>query len=326
MRRPRNVDGAWARGPRAMSVAAESRRLAGSIPALAALMGMVAAFACLPAAQSNAAAKVHQARGPRIVFSDTAQSTNPLPLWGHIDCAEDSRAQLISAGGDPHPTINGLAQGNDAFRRLTVLDGDDFFGERCELGQNDRRGPTAFYRAGRRLITQISVRLTAGYPLQVDTWQVVMQMKQAGPANNSGGTPVIELDAFHGRWRLRQSASPAASSGSRQLWSVPATIGSWTRFSLDVRYSARSSRGSIRVGVDLNGDGDFADGGERSRRIHTYTLKRETPGGTADHLRAGRSIPSHLRAGIYHDSAIACPPPGGCAVDIDNIQVLRPAH
>jgi hypothetical protein len=303
----------------------ENRGVASSILALA-ILGVTAAALALAAAPAKAAGGAQPAkRAARVVFSDTSQSPDPLALWGHVDCAEDSRAQLISAGGDPHRTINGLAQGNDAFRRLTVLDGDDVYGERCELGQNDRRGPTAFYREGRHLITQVSIRLPPGYPLQVDTWQVVMQMKQAGPSNNSGGTPVIELDAWGGRWRLRQSASRRGSSDSRNLWSVRARVGTWTRFSLNVRYS-KSLRGSIRIAADLDGDGDFDDRGERSRRIHTYTLKRETPGGTADHLRAGRSIPSHLRAGIYHDSAISCPPPGGCAVDIDNIQVLRLAH
>jgi hypothetical protein len=303
----------------------ENRGVASSILALA-ILGVTVAALALAAAPAQAAGGAQPAkRAARVVFSDTSQSLDPLTLWGHVDCAEDSRAQLISAGGDPHRT-NGLAQGDDVFRRLTVLDGDDFYGERCELGQNDRHGPTAFYREGRHLITQVSVRLPPGYPLQVDTWQVVMQMKQAGPSNNSGGTPVTELDAWGGRWRLRQSASRGESSDSRNLWSVPARVGTWTRFSLNVRYSSRSSRGSIRIAVDRDGDGNFADRGERSRRIRTYTLKVETRGGAKDHLPAGRSIPSHLRAGIYHDSAIGCPPPSGCAVDIDNIQVLRPAH
>jgi hypothetical protein len=258
-----------------------------------------------------------------LVFSDTARSLDPLALWGHVDCATPLRQQLIATGGDPHPTILGTSQGDDAFRRLQVIDGDDLWGERCELGLNNRAGPTAFYRSGRRLITQLSLRLPPGYPLDADRWQVVMQMKQSGPSNNSGGTPVLELDAFAGRWRLRQSASRFESSGSRELWSAPAAIAAWTRFSLYARYSTRSQKGILRLGADLSGDGDFADAGERSRRIRTYTLKVETPGGDSDGLSAGRSIPSHLRTGIYHDAAIGCPPPAGCSLDIDNIQVLR---
>jgi hypothetical protein len=28
--------------------------------------------------------------------------------------------------------------------------------------------------------------------------------------------------------------------------------------------------------------------------------------------------------GIYHNPAIACPPPGGCSVNIDNVEVVGP--
>ena len=38
-----------------------------------------------------------------------------------------------------------------------MLDGDDFSGERCELGENDwRDGPTAFYREGEHRMTYVS--------------------------------------------------------------------------------------------------------------------------------------------------------------------------
>ena len=285
------------------------------------------ALAALSAPLATAKGK-HRAKrqGSAVVFSDTGVNPDATSIWGEIGCQNESRAQVISSGGDTHPTITGAPQGDSSFRRLSVVDGDDFYGERCELGQDFRSGPTVLYRPGKHRITELSVRLPSTFPLNVFTWQVVMQMKQAGPSNNSGGTPVIELDAFDGRWLLRQSASAAESSDSRKLWSVPARIGTWTRFSFNVRYSTRSSRGSIRIAVDRNGDGDFADRRERSSRIHTYTLKVETRGGPNDHLPAGRPIPSHLRAGIYHDPAVSCPPPQGCAVDIDNIQVLRLPH
>ncbi len=241
-----------------------------------------------------------------------------------MDCQNPSRAQQITTGGDTHPTVTGAPQGDTAFRRLSVLDGDDVFGERCELGEDFRDSPTVLYRQGQRRITELSVRLPPAFPLNVFTWQVVMQMKQRFPAANSSGTPVLELDAYNGRWVLRQSLSRKAISDSRVLWSVPAQANFWTRFIFDVRYSDRKKGGYIRLGADLNGDGDVADAGELSRRFHTYTLKIETPGGSPDGIRPSKPIPSHLRAGIYHDSAIRCLPPTGCQVDIDNVQVLRP--
>jgi hypothetical protein len=267
----------------------------------------------------------HKSQGPSLIFSDTGVAPDPTPLWGKVDCQNQSRAQQINTGGDTHLTALGSPQGDSAFRRLSVLDGDDVYGERCELGEDYRaEGPTVLYRQGKHRITMLSVRLPSTFPLNVYTWQVVMQMKQTFPAANSSGTPVLELDAYNGRWVLRQSLSRGAVSDSRELWSAPAQANFWTRFAFDVRYSDSKKHGYIRVGVDLNGDGDFADPGELSKGFHTYTLKTETSGGDGDGIKPGQAIPSHLRAGIYHDTAIPCRAPSGCQVDIDNVQVLRP--
>ncbi len=262
---------------------------------------------------------------PKVIASDTAAVANPVPFWGQIECKNASRHELIEQGGDPHPTTTGAPQGNDAFRRVRVLDGDDFYGERCELGDNNRKGPTAFYREGRRRVTSISLRLPSpGFPLNAFTWQTVMQMKQAAPSANSGGSPMIELGAFDGRWRLSKSTSTGFTIDSRKLWTARATPGVWTRFAFDIRYSRKSRKGFIRLKADLNGDFDYLDPKERSRRIRTHTLKTEIRGGAKDGIRAGRSIPDHLRTGIYHDPAVPCPPPAGCFIDIDNVQVVAP--
>jgi hypothetical protein len=284
------------------------------------------ALVVLSATPHATAKKKHKHRGhtPALLFSDTGVA-DPTQLWGFVDCEDVSRAQEINTGGDSHPTATGAAQGDSAFRRLSVLDGDDSNGERCELGWNSRTtSPTGLYRQGKHRLTELSIRLPSTFPLSVFTWQAVMQMKQSGPSNNSSGTPIFELDAYGGRWRLRQSLSPGPAEDSRQLWSAPAQANFWTRFAFDVRYSDRTKGGYIRVGADLNGDGDFADRGELSKGFHTYTLKVETPGGDDDGIAAGQAIPSHLRTGIYHDSAIPCRPPSGCQVDIDNVQVVRP--
>ncbi len=259
-------------------------------------------------------------------ISDTAATTSPIPFWGAIDCQTSSRVTYVGEGGDQQLTAHGEAQGNDAYRELTVFDGDDYWGERCELGENDHQSsPVAVYREGQRRLTYISLRLPGGFDLSDDTWQVVMQMKQAGPSANSSGTPVLELDAFDGEWRLRQSKSTGPAEDSRQLWSAPAQTDVWTRFAFDIRYSSKPSKGRISVSADLNTDGDFADANERSRRMRTYTLKREIRGGGKDGIAPGKSIPSHLRAGLYHDDGYSCPESsGGCSVDVDNVQVVRP--
>jgi hypothetical protein len=253
--------------------------------------------------------------------SDTAQGVDPTPFWGSIDCEDTSRHAFVATGGDPHGTATGVPQGNSAFRRLTVVDGDDVWGERCELGQNDRRNsPVAVYREGMHVITYISFRLPSGFPLYENTWQAVMQMKQTGPSANSSGTPVLELDAWGGYWRLRQSISRRFALDSRELWSAPARTDVWTRFAFDVTYSRKKSRGRIQVSADLDGDGTFSDPGEQSAMMQTYTLKTEIKGGSRDGLKPGRSITSHLRTGLYHDQDISCP--AGCSVDVDNVQIV----
>lgn len=240
---------------------------------------------------------------------------DPDAQWGKTDCMHSSRAQ--STGG---------------YRHLTVMDGDDIWGERCELGRNEHRrgadggdGTFHLYSEGERKITQLSVRLPDNYPLQSNLWQVIAQMKQTQPSANGGGTPVIALHARGGEWSLDQSKSTGPSSDTRQLFSAPAQRNAWTKIALDVTYSQDPSKGKVQMFIDLNGDGDAADAGERSDVIHTYTLKRETAGGSAsDGIAEGESIPSHLRIGPYHNEAIDCPPPGGCSVDYDDIQVLQP--
>jgi len=257
-----------------------------------------------------------------VVAKDTGQDSDPLPFWGRIDCESSSRYAYQASGGDPHAAAGGVPQGDSAYRRLTVLDGDDFYGERCELGENDwRDGPTAFYREGKHRLTYISYKLGDDYPLANHSWQVVMQMKQTQPSANGGGTPVISLEARNGRWNLIQSDSAGHSSDTHVLWSTPAETGVWTRFAFDVLYSQDPEVGSIQVSVDLNGDDDSLDPGEQSPTFQTYTLKYETT--DSDYLDAGDSIPSHLRAGAYHNSSITCPSLGVCSDGIDNVQVVR---
>jgi hypothetical protein len=258
------------------------------------------------------------AAGCRELSSDTSTSGNAASLWGNVECATPTRAQLVGTGGDPHLTALGASQANDAFRRLTVIDGDDFSGERCELGRNEWRygarggnGTFALYDEGQRRITFASYRFESSFPLSTSNWQTVLQMKQAQPSNNGGDSPILEVQERGGRLYLE--------SASGSYWSTPVSAGVWERIALDVTYSQDPSRGSVTMYIDSNGDGDVADPGEASPTVHAATMKPEVTGSLTT-LSAGNSIPSHLRIGIYHDPAIPCP--SGCAVDVDNVQVV----
>jgi hypothetical protein len=262
---------------------------------------------------------------------DTAADPDAHDLWGaRYACENDSRVTNPQTGGDPNPTASGASQGNSSYRKLTVYDGDDYSGERCELAYNewdgglstpsDQYGTFYNYFEGDRRTTYFSVRLPDNFPLNATKWQGVGQMKQAAPNDSTTDIPVLSFSAYDGVWSFWHTANNAQSD--TELWGTPAKKNVWTRIRVDAYYSQYSNLGWVQYSVDSNGDGDFSDPGEVSPVFHTNTLLRNGTGSSNDELPAGASIPSHLRLGIYHDPSIACP--GGCSVDIDNVEVVKP--
>jgi hypothetical protein len=250
----------------------------------------------------------------KLVASDTTSESNPIPFWSSIQCAEASRYSTLTTEGDTHLTATGASQANTAARRMTVLDGDEKTGngERCELGENDHRtGTTVFYHEGEHLVTYIS-------ELANPNWSTVMQMKQTQPSDDNCCGPELEMEARENTW--------VVSDSWVEIMEFPAKANTWTRFAWDVYYSQNPEKGWVQVSADLNGDGDFNDAGERSKVVHVATLRTEPEGpkGETDGLPAGAPIPSHLRAGIYHNPEIPCVAPTGCSVDVDNVQVIAP--
>ena len=219
--------------------------------------------------------------GLSLVKSDPGTNPNPAPLWGSIDAAAPSRYRhFISGGPDGGP-----------FRRLTVRDGDDFWGERAELGKNnyEDNGANTFwlYREGDHAITSLWVRLGQDYPLNSSAWGLVMQMKQTQPSSSGGGNPVISFGARNGKWQL-WNWSPDTDNRVLQEW--PAEIGVWTEIVFDVYYTQQQDKGSVTLTLGNNPPQQFT----------TNTLKRETSGGE---IPVGGSIPSHLRIGPYQSDS-----------------------
>jgi Polysaccharide lyase len=264
------------------------------------------------------------APGCVVARADTAAVADPeAGLWGVIDAVSDSRHRRMTGRGDPHPTAGGAAQGNKAFRRLTVEDGDDHFGERAELGHNEYRrgenrgrqttGTFALYREGERKLTFFSQRYGAAFSYAESDWQTILQMKQTQPYGENGpvdGAPALELQLQDRRVRLYSFWS--------EKWSTVAPPkGRWIRYALDVTYSSYPAKGRVRAFVDSNADGDFRDRGETSPVLTMRTLAYVTDQGSGT-IAVGSSIPSHLRIGVYHDSAY-----GTATIDVDNVQVLR---
>ena len=273
----------------------------------------------------SAATVVEPTMDVAVLFNDDGEPEDAEQLWGSIDCdlddtpPEESGPFQVDSDGDPKPRGDGTDQGNDAFRVVRIHDGDDFFGERCELGRNDsEEGPTALYRDGDRLITYASFRLPPSFPIDTIDWQGVLQIKQAQPADNADGTPVLSLGAYTGKWILFHS-DPGFTVEDVELWSVPAQAGVWARFAIETKLSADPEVGTVSVRADLDGDGSFET---TSPTFKTNTLKLETGGDSDDGFEAGDTLPAHLRVGLYHNPVINCP--NGCHLDVDNVQVVRP--
>jgi Polysaccharide lyase len=254
-----------------------------------------------------------------LVASDTGKARNAARFWGRVECTRHEPPltpahQVLRRSGDPHRTAVGSRQGNRTFRRLTVYDGDDVSGERCELGLNDHfSGPTAFYREGERYLTAVSIRLPRAFSVNSPYWRVVLQMKQAQPYNNLEGGSMLELQVRDGRWLV--------ISDWRNLWSAPARSGKWVRFFFDITYSRDPTRGAVQVSADLKDDTGID---AISPLFRVDTLRTESLGGVASGILPGDSIPSHLRVGIYQDAIYQCRRSGaGCSVDIDNVQVIK---
>ena len=153
--------------------------------------------------------------GCTVLRSDTASRPSPLALWGSVDCASRTRVRRVALGSGRRSRAGGPRQGVGAYRELTVFDGDDVYGERCELGRNSWIRPTfQNYREGQHRVTFASLRLPLSFPLDTLRWQTVIQMKQSQPSADGGGGPVLELQAYHGRFYPRaQLAQPVVDAG-----------------------------------------------------------------------------------------------------------------
>jgi hypothetical protein len=273
----------------------------------------------------------------RLLRNDTSSDPQTKNLWGLPEACMPGQIGNPQSGGDPSTMATGDPQGNASYRTLTVFDGDNISGERCELSYNTWHQPLASpsnwngtfydYTEGMRRATYLSYRFPENFQFNTNTWQNIFQMKQAGPADAGTNTPVIHFYAGTYGSSLTLAMTPQGGSDTNIWSSAPLHHNIWTRIAVDAFYSQNPSLGWIKVYVDANGDGDFADSGEQSPVVHGQTLLRQLTSGCSSSpcLNVGDSIPDHLRAGIYHDSAISCPNPSpGCSDQIDNVQVLGP--
>jgi hypothetical protein len=237
-------------------------------------------LALLLAALLRSPDRAHPATGSRAAPDWRADAERPWRReWASSSCESSSRIARVRTP---------RAQGHWAYR-FEVRDGDNSYGERCELGEgNPTRRGFPIFREGEEHWISWQVYLPNDYPIHTHDWNVFMQLKQLG----SLGTPVVSMEVRDGRFHLMNSDSNHDSSDTRTKWTGRARHNRWAKFSLHVKFSPRADVGFLEL------FGDLRDGrGERrlSPLIHTYTMK----------VARGRTVPSHARIGIYRNPRIS---------------------
>lgn len=253
---------------------------------------------------------------------DTMADADQSVQWGLLQAVSADRVALNVVGdGDARPKGDGTPQTTRRYRRLTLKDGDDFSGERVELGANERRNGTSggagtfmLYPEGTHYETWFSLRLPSSFPINTPDWCVVMQMKQTQPytTDNGGAGPIIEMDVRSGNWMV-------ITNGTTTLFTAPAKLNVWTRFRIDARYFADPTKGRIRIQIDDRANAttwvpQYDSGVLTTAMLTTAVGAQSGPGWS---LNNGDSIPAHLRLGIYRNPIIT----GDTSIDVGNVQV-----
>jgi hypothetical protein len=198
--------------------------------------------------------------------------------WASWSCADSSRFQEVSSPSN---------QGQKAYK-LTVQDGDNAWGERCELGDGNpsRNGFPLFNNGDERWIS-FSVYLPDGYPINTNDWNVIFQIHQ----KDDGGCPPIAMHVEDGQWKLFNSSRPTYVLNTVEKWAAPAQLNRWTKFTIHMMNSPSDDKGFIELYSDLGGNGMQ----QVMPRTYMHTM-------TA--FADGSGMINHARVGIYRNPSI----------------------
>jgi hypothetical protein len=243
---------------------------------------------------------------------DDSLSDNRWPdnnEWVSFSCEDRSRFSQVTTSA---------AQGRRAYR-IEVRDGDDSYGERCELDNGNtearRLHHQVLFHEGQEAWVAFQTFLplnfsfaAAGAPVSFkDDGGLIMQIKQLG----SCGTPALGIVSSRTVFALRNSAASHCESGPMQsLWRVPMVLGRWVKWLQHIRFSTDPRVGFIASWYDPDGLGLRAipptlDLGHRviGNRIYTHTQK--APTGHPEPACPADDVCSHARIGIYRDPDVS---------------------
>src|SRR3954469_19362095 len=209
-----------------------------------------------------------------------ADAERPLAKeWANYSCADRSRVKEVTSPA---------AQGRRAYE-LAIHDGDNSYGERCEIGMGNpgKPGFPLFQEGDERWIS-FQVYLPDDYPIDTPDWQLFFQIHQQG----DGGCPPISLGVEDGKFKLFKSARNTYVLDTRELWSGPAQRNRWVKFTLHIKNSTDPNVGFVELFGDLDGSG-----------VKTLLEKTATHTMTKD-PRGGGAMTNHARVGIYRDPDI----------------------
>jgi hypothetical protein len=191
---------------------------------------------------------------------------------------------------------------------INLLDGDDSYGERCELSMgntsaaNIRRvgGPRALFHQGDDLWIAFKYRLMPGYPFAPDGAPVsipgdgglVQQLKQLG----SCGTPALGVVVTRDTTAVRNSARNYCESGAMRSVTIwPTRVGAVNYVLQHVVFHTDPAVGLVETWADIGDGAGLALRG--SVRTHTQKSPTDHPAGTCDEPTPC----SHARVGVYRD-------------------------
>jgi hypothetical protein len=198
--------------------------------------------------------------------------------WASWSCADASRVQEVTSPA---------AQGRKAYE-LTVHDGDNSWGERCELGQgNPSRSSFPLFKNGDDRWISFSVYLPDNYPINTHDWNVMFQIHQEG----DGGCPPIALSVQDGEFKLFNSSRRTYVLNTVEKWNGPAQLNRWTKFTIHMVNSPDDDKGFVELYSDLGGQG-MQQVLPRTY-MHTMTARSD-----------GSAMINHARVGIYRNPAI----------------------
>ncbi|MGH2979836.1 MAG: heparin lyase I family protein, partial [Solirubrobacterales bacterium] len=229
--------------------------------------------------------------------------------WVSYSCADRSRFRQVTSP---------VAQGERAYR-IEVRDGDDSYGERCEL----ENGNTSSRRLHERILFHRGQEVWIAFQTYMPPdfsfagpgdpvsfpgdGGLLMQLKQLG----SCGTPALGIVTGKGVFAMRNSARNRCESGSmKSLWTVPTVLGRWVRWLVHARFDTDPEAGFTATWYDPDGLGlrpivPRLDLGKpvEGNRIYTHTQKSPT-----DHPNPAcpeSDDCSHARIGIYRDPDVS---------------------